>query len=393
MDYDEHIMIEIFNSFSSNKDSFEPFEKNMVKIFICGPTLYDYTHLGHARIFLTYDLLCRHLHERGYGTDVLVNMTDINQNVFNKAKNESKDYHTVARFYAKGFVEDLDLLNIKSINRLAYVSDYVFYMEDHISQLLEQKVAYYANGNVYLDISKDEKYGILSKQSRNQLQLHRLDIGPNKKSQEDIMLWNCSDDFGFSWKSKFGSGIPWWHIQDTTVALENFGPNYDIHGGARELLYPHHEAHLAQYRLFSTSENPVKIWMHVGLVLSNGEKMSKSLGNVVWSRDLTQKYGQNLLRLYIFSKHYREDISFDEKQIVEGKQLLEKIYLACTKTSEKTDSVLSKLVDEFFIALDDDLNSPKALGVFENICSKVIVGSNIGYDDFQRICQVLGIIL
>ncbi len=392
MDDNNYIMI-IFNSFSLNKDRFEPFEKNLVKIFICGPTLYDYTHLGHARIFLTYDLLCRHLHERGYDTDVLVNMTDINQNVFNKAKDESKDYHAIAKFYAQKFAEDLNLLNIKSINRFAYVSDYVCHMEGHISQLLEQKVAYYANGNVYLDVSKDGKYGMLSKQSQNQLQLHRLDIGPNKKNQEDIMLWNCSDDFGFSWKSKFGGGIPWWHMQDTTVALENFGPNYDIHGGARELLYPHHEAHLAQYKMFSTSENPVKIWMHVGLVLSNGEKMSKSLGNVVWVRDLTQKYGQNLLRLYVFSAHYREDVDFDEKQIVVKKQLLEKINLAGTKVSEKTDSELYKLVDGFFTALDDDLNSPKALEIFENICSKVIAGSNIGYNDFQRICQVLGIII
>lgn len=393
VDDSEHVMIKIFNSFSSSKDKFEPFEKNLVKVFICGPTLYDYTHLGHARIFLTYDLLCRHLHERGYDTDVLVNMTDINQNVFNKAKDESKDYHAIARFYAQKFTEDLNLLNIKSISRLAYVSDYVEYMESHISQLLDQKIAYYANGNIYLDMSQDGKYGMLSKQSRNQLQLHRLDIGPNKKNQEDIMLWNCSDDFGFSWKSKFGEGIPWWHMQDTTVALENFGPNYDIHGGARELLYPHHEAHLAQYKMFSTYDNPVKAWMHVGLVLSNGEKMSKSLGNVVWSKDLTQKYGQNLLRLYVFSTHYREDVNFDEKQLVGKKQFLEKISLAGTKTSQKTDSDLSLMVDGFFAALDDDLNSPKALEIFENICSKVIEGSNIGYDDFQRICQVLGIMI
>ncbi|MDE1867072.1 MAG: class I tRNA ligase family protein [Thaumarchaeota archaeon] len=381
----------IFNSFSSVIDTFEPFQKNMARVFICGPTLYDYTHLGHARIFLTYDLLCRHLHERGYRTDVLVNMTDINQNVFNKAKDESKDYATIAKFYAQEFAKDLNLLNIKSINRLAYVSDYVDYIENHISELLNKKVAYYANGNVYLDTSKINTYGMLSKQSRAQLQLHRLDIGPSKKNQEDIMLWNCSEDFDFSWKSKFGKGIPWWHMQDTTVALENFGANYDIHGGARELAYPHHEAHLAQYKMFSTDENPVKTWMYVGLVLSNGEKMSKSLGNVVWSRDLTQKYGQNLLRLYLFSTHYRKDVDFDENKIAEKKQLLEKIHFTGTKTSEKTDSEISKLVDEFLAALDDDLNSPKAIEIFENICSKTIAGSNISYRDFERICQVLGI--
>jgi len=292
-------MLQLFNSFSSTKEDFEPFEKNHVKIFICGPTLYDYTHLGHARIFLTYDLLCRLLHENDYSTDVLVNMTDINQNVFNRAKEKSDDYSTIARFYSYQFVADLNLLNIKSITRLAHVSDYVSSMEKEISKLMEQGIAYSANGNIYLDVSKVKDYGAMSKQSKEQLSLHRLDIGPHKKNQEDIMLWNCSEDFGFSWESQFGNGIPWWHIQDTAVAIENFGRSYDIHGGARELSYPHHEAHLAQYKLLTTSDNPVKIWIHVGLVRSNGEKMSKSLGNVVWARDMVHKYGQNLLRLYI----------------------------------------------------------------------------------------------
>ncbi|MDE1765354.1 MAG: class I tRNA ligase family protein [Thaumarchaeota archaeon] len=384
-------MIKLYDSFSSSKDNFEPFQKDLVRIFICGPTLYDFTHLGHARIFLTYDLLCRHLNERGYDTDVLVNMTDINQNVFNKAKSESQNYRLIAKFYADRFSEDLAMLNIGSISRLAHVSDYVSYIENHISKLLDDKAAYYANGNVYLDASKVKTYGILSKQSQDQLRLHRLDIGPNKKNPEDIMLWNCSENFDFTWSSRFGEGIPWWHMQDTTVVLENFGANYDIHGGARELLYPHHEAHLAQYELLSGSERPVKIWMHVGLVLSCGEKMSKSLGNVVWSRDLVKKYGQNLLRLYMFSKHYQEDINFNENQIAEKKPILDKIYLAGMKTTEKTDPEISRLIEDFLASLDDDLNSPMALEIFENMCSKVIAGSAVTSLDFERTCQVLGI--
>src|SRR5437867_12889615 len=187
-------MLQLFNTFSSKKEEFKSFEKNLVKIFICGPTLYDYTHLGHARIFLTYDLLCRLLHDNGYATDVLVNMTDINQNVFNKAKEKSDDYSTIARFYSSQFITDLALLNINSITRLAHVSDYVSSMEKEISKLVEQNIAYSANGNIYLDVSKVKDYGIMSKQSKEQLNLHRLDIGPHKKNQEDIMLWNCSED-------------------------------------------------------------------------------------------------------------------------------------------------------------------------------------------------------
>ena len=171
-------MFKLFNSFSSTKEDFEPFQKNLVKIFICGPTLYDYTHLGHARIFLTYDLLCRYLQNKGYETDVLVNMTDINQNVFNKAKEQSTTPGRIARFYASKFAEDLALLNIKSINRLAFVSDYVESIEKQISELLKQGLAYSANGNVYLDTSKLPTYGKLSKQSHEHLLLDRLDIGP-----------------------------------------------------------------------------------------------------------------------------------------------------------------------------------------------------------------------
>jgi len=384
-------MLQLFNTFSLKKEEFKSFEKNLVKIFICGPTLYDYTHLGHARIFLTYDLLCRLLHDNGYATDILVNMTDINQNVFNKAKEKSDDYSTIARFYSSQFITDLALLNINSITRLAHVSDYVSSMEKEISKLVEQNIAYSANGNIYLDVSKVKDYGIMSKQSKEQLNLHRLDIGPHKKNQEDIMLWNCSEDFGFFWPSKFGKGIPWWHMQDTAVAIENYGKNYDIHGGARELAYPHHEAHLAQYKLLTSSDNPVKIWTHVGLVLSDGEKMSKSLGNVVWARDLVHKYGQNLLRLYIFSTHYRYDIEFTENNLLGVKPLLEKLYLARSKVSDKTDKELMTLVEDFFNSLNDDLNSAVALEVLDKICTGMINGNNLSTDQFVRICGVLGI--
>ena len=384
-------MLKLFNSFSSSNEDFIPFEKDLVKIFICGPTVYDYTHLGHARIFLTYDLLSRYLNDQGFGTDVLVNMTDINQNVFNKAKENSTTYRDVAKFYASSFVNDMVMLNIHSINRLAYVSDYVSAIEKEISTLIQKQFAYMAHGNVYLDISKVKNYGKISHQTKQQLNLHRLDIGPGKKNPEDIMLWNCTDDFNFSWKSELGDGIPWWHMQDTTVAMENFGKCYDIHGGARELLYPHHEAHLAQYQLLTGSDIPVKIWVHIGLVLSNGEKMSKSLGNVVWIKDLIKKYGSNLIRLYVFSKHYRDDIDYSEKDLSAKKPLLNLIELAQSKIAENTHPAISDLIEDFIHSLSNDLDSPTALRIMEKICIEIKDGKNIARNDFNRICGILGI--
>ncbi|CUR51951.1 Cysteine--tRNA ligase [Nitrosotalea devaniterrae] len=384
-------MLKLFNSFSLSKEDFIPFEKNLAKIFICGPTVYDYTHLGHARIFLTYDLLSRCLNDQGMKTDVLVNLTDINQNVFHKAKENSTTYKDVAKFYTSAFADDLQSLGIQSVNRLAYVSDYVSDIEKQVKKLMEKGVAYMAHGNVYLDVSKVKNYGKISQQTRAQLNLHRLDIGPGKKNPEDVMLWNCTEDFDFSWKSEFGTGIPWWHMQDTAVAFENFGTSYDVHGGARELLYPHHEAHLAQYQLLSDSDAPVKAWVHVGLVFSGGEKMSKSLGNVVWVKDLIKKYDSDLIRLYIFSKHYRDDMDFSEKDLLAKKPLLELVRLTGTRVSDTTDEHISDMIGDFLHSLGDDLDSPAALAVLERICLEVQNGKHINKIDFNRICTILGI--
>ncbi|MGI0066180.1 MAG: class I tRNA ligase family protein [Nitrosotalea sp.] len=384
-------MLKLYNSFSLSKEDFVPFEKNLVKMFICGPTVYDYTHLGHARIFLIYDLLSRCLNDQGLKTDVLVNMTDINQNVFNKAKENSTTYKDVAQFYASAFVVDLQSLGIQSVNRLAYVSDYVSSIEMQIKKLMQNKVAYMAHGNVYLDVSQVENYGQISQQNRDQLNLHRLDIGPGKKNQEDVMLWNCTDEFDFSWKSEFGKGIPWWHMQDTAVAVENFGNHYDIHGGARELVYPHHEAHFAQYQLLSGSQQPVKVWVHVGLVLSQAEKMSKSLGNVVWVKDLVKKYDSDLIRLYIFSKHYRDDMDFSENDLMSKKPLLDLIHLTVHGVSDTTHDVISHLIHDFVDSLNNDLDSPTALTTLEKICTEVKNGKSITLIDFNRMCKMLGI--
>jgi len=386
-------MLKLFNSFSSEKEDFEPFDKPDVKIFICGPTLYDYTHLGHARIFLTYDLLCRYLKSQDFKTDVLVNMTDINQSVFNKALDQQTDYYTLTRFYSDEFTKDLNFLNIHTITRLAHVSDYVPNIVKHISHLMKNKHAYSANGNIYFDTQTIKDYGKISKQSRQQLQLHRLDIGPNKKNPEDFMLWNCSEDFGFSWNGEFGNGVPWWHIQDTTVVFENFGLHYDIHGGAKELAYPHHDAHLAQYKAMTGIENPVKRWMYIGLVLSKGEKMSKSLGNMVLARDLVDKYGQNLVRLYLFSTHYRDDVDYKEEDLLSKKKFLEKIYHVKNKKSDKTLPDVSRLVNDFIKSLDDDLNSTRALEIFEKICDLALKDSSISTDDLDKIINILGLSL
>ena len=386
-------MLKLFDHISAQKKEFEPSERRKVKIFLCGPTLYDFTHLGHARIFLTYDLLSRHLQEKGLSTDVLVNMTDINQNVFSKAIEQKTHYLNLAKFYSEEFAKDLSLLNITTITRLARTSDYVNDMVENISSLMSHGNAYWVNGKIYFDTSKSSDFGILSKQSPRDLDLHRLDIGPNKKNHADFLLWNSWDDFGFYWHEKFGTGVPWWHIQDTTVALKNFGSTYDIHGGADELVFPHHEAHLAQYKTLTNTKNPVKFWMYTSLVLSNGEKMSKSLGNMVLARDIIGKYNHNLLRLYLFSTHYRTKIDYNEEHLAEKKPLLYKIHHAYLKVGETTSDDVSKLCSNFFDFLDDDLDSSLAVNTLDKICNVVLNGGKISKEDFDRLTRVLGLVI
>ena len=386
-------MLKLFDHISKRKKNFQSSEHDRVKIFLCGPTLYDLTHIGHARIFLTYDLLARHLYEKGFLADVLVNMTDINQNVFNKTIEQKIDYHELTKFYSDEFVQDLFLMNIHTITRLARASDYVPNMVENISQLIDNGYAYSANGNVYFDTSKSNEFGYLSKQSQVDLDLHRLDIGPNKKNHSDFLLWNSSDDFGFYWHEKFGTGIPWWHIQDTTIALENFGAQYDIHGGADELVFPHHEAHLAQLKSLAETKEPVKFWMYTSLVLSKGEKMSKSLGNMVLARDIIKKYDQNLLRLYLFSTHYREKIDYNEQDLSQKKMLLDKIHLTKLKLSETSSDAVSALCRNFFECLDDDLDSPSAINTIDRICDTVLNGDRISKEDFDKLMRVMGLVI
>jgi cysteinyl-tRNA synthetase len=347
--------LRIYDTLAGRKKQFSP--SGAVRILLCGPTVYDYSHVGHARMLLFYDLVVRYFRYRGFAVNAVVNITDIDPKVFARARDEEEGVAPPAladRFVAE-LLRDTSALGIDGFS-FARVSDYVEVAKNAIRDLLHAGIAYCAGGNVYLDASRAGT-GALSKMSRKDLEDCRLDIAPGKKSPSDILLWNASEYFDLSFADNvLGRGIPWWHMQDTSVAIANFGGTYDIHGGASELVYPHHESHLAQLRAIAGND-PVKLWTHTGLVRVRGEKMSKSLGNAVTVRDLLKRHTANAVRLYLLSRHYRDIIEYDEKGIARFDELDAAI-------AAHLDGAKGKpLLKEFLRCLENDFDTPAALAV------------------------------
>jgi cysteinyl-tRNA synthetase len=359
--------LKIFDSLSRKKSYFISKDNN-VKIFVCGPTVYDYCHLGHARIFFFYDLMTRYMRFKGLNPIVIVNITDIDPKIPIRASIEGLSIEALTNKYIDELYNDLLSCDIITSFNFVRVSDYVNTAAKLVTNLLERKLAYSRNGNIYLDTTRLNSYGKLSQMNKNDLDNRRLDIGPGKINPSDILIWNASDEFGQKYYHKIlGSGIPWWHMQDSSVVMSNFNGIYDIHGGGTELIYPHHESHLAQLEVLTSSSCPIRYWTHVGLVKIQGRKMSNSIGNTIKIRDILKRYNSNTLRLYFFSQHYRESIIFSESK-------LNKFEIIDKTISNAIDNVLayeessnnSKLLTKFIRYIEDDFDTPRALDLLIN---------------------------
>ena len=298
----------------------------------------------------------------GIRTTAILNITDIDPKISFRAKEERSSAADISNRFINELLIDIQFLGINTFS-IARTSDYVETARKQILGLLSKKRGYFANGNVYLDTSSLVSYGKLSRMSRQDLVNSRVDIAPGKKNPNDILLWNGSDDFGQKYyDSSLGEGVPWWHMQDSSVAMSIFNGIYDIHGGATELVYPHHESVLAQLRALTSNQQPVKIWNHVGLVSINGKKMSKSFGNIIRIRDLLRKYDSNIIRLYLFSKHYRQPFMFSQSE-------LDKFYstdetIASALWGDVDTKILhrrTRLTNEFTSYIENDVNTSAAL--------------------------------
>jgi cysteinyl-tRNA synthetase len=379
--------LRIFNTLSGLKEKATPSDGNL-RMLICGPTVYDFSHLGHARILLFYDLVVKYFMSSGKRATAILNITDIDPKISLRAKEEGSSAADISNRFIKELMIDIQSLGINTLC-IARTSDYVETAKKLILELLDKKRAYFSNGNIYLDTSSLVSYGKLSQMSREDLINSRVDIAPGKKNPNDILLWNGIDDFGQKYYDKsLGVGVPWWHMQDASVAMLIFNGLYDIHGGATELVYPHHESLLAQLQVLTTNQRPVKIWSHVGLVSINGKKMSKSFGNIIRIRDLIRKYNSNIIRLYLFSKHYRQPIMYSQSELDKFYSTDETIASALWReTGTKIPHRRTRLTKEFTSYIENDVNTPAALELMIDTARE---GESIA--DLRHMVRIFGLV-
>jgi cysteinyl-tRNA synthetase len=375
--------LKVYNTMSMQKEPFKTITAGKVSMFVCGPTVQSFMHIGHARTYIFYDLVARYLSHLGYEVNFLMNITDVDENVALNAKIEGISPELFADRYTKAFLEDVTNLRILTVTNFARVSNYIPEMVNQISTLIKKGNAYVVNDEVYFDVNTYPDYGKLSHLSRSELTLRPIDISLKKRDVLDFALWR-STSLERRWKSPWGLGTPGWHIQDTAVTITNFGYQYDIHGGAYELIYPHHESEVAQAESLTGVKPFVTYWIHTGLVTKEG-KMSRSEGNVYNVRDILSEHEADCLRLYFFSHHYRKNMEFDEKDLRKVGERYS-IIKEKAKTIEENRSARirrrdsNKLLMQFYDALNDDFDTPKAI----NLMVKLI-DDGVGERDPNRI--------
>lgn len=395
--------LSIFNTLSMQKEQFQTIWPNKVRMFVCGPTVQGLIHVGHARTYIFYDVLARYLSHNGYEVNFLMNITDIDERITQNARAEGARPEVLAERYAKAFLDDMTRLKILTVTSFERVSSYVSEMINQVSTLISNGHAYVVDGDVYFDASTFPDFGKLSHQSRAELMIRPVEISPKKRSILDFALWRSLILVEGKWRSPWGVGSPGWHIQDTAVSVTNLGPQYDIHGGAYELIYPHHESEIAQVESVTGLKPFVRYWIHTGLLTAKGSKMSKSEGNVFNVRDLLRNYGADELRYYLLSSHYRNNMEFDEKRLKKYKERYSLMRKSARTIEERRSARArrrdsSKTLVHFYEALNDDFDTPRALEVLDKLTEDGIKQSDpnqieLYYESLKIASNILGVAL
>lgn len=356
--------MKIYNSAARKKEEFHPLNDKKVSLYVCGITPNNATHLGHAFTYVSFDVLVRYLRYRGYTVNYVQNATDVNdsEDVIQQAKESGKTWHEIADFWIQHFQKQMDTLNVLRPNHYVKASTVIPSIIQINERLLEKGYAYVKNETVYYDISKFKEYGELSKFTPEQMLLISRERGNNpgdhnKKSPLDFVLWFGSRDTP-NWKSPFGVGRPGWHIECNAIINQYLGDQIDIHGGGRDLIFPHHESEIAQNEPYTGKSPYVKYWMHVGMVLYEGEKMSKSLGNLVLVEDLLNKYSPNAIRWLLLCHYWRQPWEYEESELEEAEDKMKTIK---ETLKDMPKEKLSPDLAYFETIMDDDLYSPRAL--------------------------------
>ncbi len=378
-------MLRIYNTLTKTKEEFAPLEGKKVKMFVCGPTVYDYTHIGHAKSYIGFDVIARYLRYRGYDLFYLQNITDIEDRLIARANEKGVSAFELAKEFTMKYYQDMEDLSVTSVDKYDNATDYIPQIIEQIQKLAEKGYAYEIDDGVYFDVSMFEEYGKLIHRTFDDImedeRVSRIEPNPQKKNDIDFSLWKKKKPNEPSWESPWGEGRPGWHIEDTAISISNFGAQYDIHGGGEDLIFPHHEAEIAQAEAFTGKVPFVKYWLHNRFLRIEGQKMSKSLGNYITARDAIDKHGSDIIRFFFSFNPFYRLVDFSHHKLEEAKGKLSKIRnttenLQIIAESEfeggaDMNELIEKTRSDIIKAMDDNFNSADALAVIFEFLRKV----------------------
>lgn len=366
------MLLHIYDSVKKEKIEFHSIVPNVAKIYVCGPTVYDDSHLGHARSAIAFDLLHRVLKANDYEVIMTKNFTDIDDKIIKKMNESNKSLEEITTTYINTYKADMKALNILDNTIEPKATENLEVMKEMISNLISKDIAYKTSDSVYFDTSKDNSYGTLSHKINDENSQSRVEVNVEKRNPSDFALWKFAKTNDVSFEAPFGLGRPGWHIEcsamiEKHLAYKDSEFQIDIHGGGADLLFPHHENEAAQTRC-SSGQNLAKYWMHNGFVNINGEKMSKSLGNSFFLKDVLKSYSGEVIRFYLMSTHYRANFNFNEEDLIASKKRLDKLYRIKKRVyGIEASTINKKFKEDILNALNDDINTSKALSIIDEM--------------------------
>lgn len=405
--------MKLYNTLTRKKEEFEPLQDKHVRMYNCGPTVYNYIHVGNARPMVVFDSLRRYFIYKGWDVDFVVNFTDIDDKIIKKANEEGLEAKEIAERYIEEFKKDAQGLNLyeyKTINPRAteYMDEIIHFIKD----LVDKGAAYELDGDVYFDITKAKDYGKLSGKNLDELQSGaRIDVNEKKKNPGDFALWKKKKEGEPAWESPWSQGRPGWHIECSVMAKTLLGKTIDIHTGGEDLEFPHHENEIAQSEAHN-GQDFARFWLHNGMITVDHEKMSKSKGNFFTVRDISKEYDLEVLRIFLISSHYRNPINFSKEVMDQNKNALERLYntkdrlegamkTAKSGSDPDFDQDIQQLKEEFCQAMEDDMNTADALSRLFDLSKRINQGINeeIGLESLKgaqetylSLAKVLGLL-
>ena len=365
-------MLSIYNSLTGKKEEFRPLEPGKIRMYVCGMTVYDYCHMGHARVMVVFDMVVRYLRYRGFDVTYIRNITDIDDKIINRARENNESTTDITNRFIQAMHEDEAALGILPPDQEPRATRHIEQIVSMIEALINNGLAYIAsNKDVFFDVSKFPSYGKLSGKQIDELRSGaRVEIQEAKDDPLDFVLWKAAKPDEPSWESPWGPGRPGWHIECSAMSTHCLGNHFDIHGGGMDLQFPHHENEIAQSE-GATGETFVNLWMHNGFVRVNDEKMSKSLNNFFTVREVLKQYRPEEIRFFILSSHYRSPLNYSVENLGEARAALVRLYTALRDVDTDNMETDNSFAEQFNAVMDDDFNTPRAIAVLHDIAHEI----------------------